>query len=288
MEQELSAISLFVDKTIKEIVAFYANTWFSVGIIVILLFFITLAISSKFFNKSKFYRLFELWFEKLYLFYEDILWKDESRNVKMYVTCLFFVILFSNLLWSLADIALPAFKTQPTVVKNELELEHFIAPPTTVMSFDLAMAILSVLIILFIQAKHLWLFKFFHEYVPFMWKNYIPYERGNRPKYIDIPLFILVKIFDIFLSLFLWLLDIIWVFAKVISLSFRLFGNVTSWSVLLMMMVWGLIWLSQWIAGFDFPIIFPIIVYAQWLLVSLIQAFVFSLLTAIFIKVSKI
>lgn len=288
MEQGLSGISEFANKTFKEILEFYSNTWFSTGIIVLLAFLIILIISSKFFNKSKFYLLFQMFFENIYDFFEDILGNEEKRWVKMYVTCLFFVILFSNLLWFITDIILPAFSTQPWVVENKLKLEDFIASPTTIMSFDLAMALVSVLLILFIQFKHLWIFKFFHEYVPFLWKNYIPYERWKLKPIFDIPLFLLVKVFDIFLSLFLWFLDIIGVLAKVISLSFRLFWNVTSGSVLLMMMVWGLIWFTKWIAGFDFPIVFPLIIYAQWLMVASIQAFVFSLLVAIFIKVSKL
>lgn len=288
MEQGLSWVSQFVDKTFAEMISFYTNTWFSTGLIVLMLFLTILIISSKFFNKSKFYQLFELAFENIYNFFEDILWKDEQRFVKMYIISLFFVILFSNLLWTFSDIILPAFETQPWIINQDLKLRDYISTPTTLMSFDLAMAIVSVLLILFIQAKHLWLFKFFHEYVPIFWKNYIPYEKWKLKPIYDIPLWILVKIFDIFLSLFLGFLDIIWVFAKVVSLSFRLFWNVTSWSVLLMMMVWWLISLTQWMTNIDFPVVFPLIVYLQWTLVALIQAFVFSLLVAIFIKVSKV
>lgn len=288
MEQVLSGVSEFVDKTLREILEFYANTWFSVGIIVLFTFLIILFISSKFFSKSKFYLSFEMFYEKIYDFFEDILGKEENRNVKMYVTGLFFVILFSNLLGTFTDIILPAFNTQPWVIQDKLKLEHFIASPTTIMSFDIAMAIVSVLFILFVQVKHLWIFKFFHEYIPILWKNYIPYERWNLKPIFDIPVFLFVKLFDIIISLFLWFLDIIGMLAKVISLSFRLFWNVTSWSFLLMMMIWGLISLSQMIASFDFPVIFPLIIYVQGVLVSLVQAFVFSLLTTIFIKVSKV
>ncbi|MDP2090492.1 MAG: F0F1 ATP synthase subunit A [Candidatus Gracilibacteria bacterium] len=288
MEQGLSGVSQFVDKTFAEMISFYTNTGFSTGLIVLMLFLTILIISSKFFNKSKFYQLFELAFENIYNFFEDILGKDEQRFVKMYIISLFFVILFSNLLGTFSDIILPAFETQPGIINQDLKLRDYISTPTTLMSFDLAMAIVSVLLILFIQAKHLGLFKFFHEYVPIFGKNYIPYEKGKLKPIYDIPLGILVKIFDIFLSLFLGFLDIIGVFAKVVSLSFRLFGNVTSGSVLLMMMVGGLISLTQWMTNIDFPVVFPLIVYLQGTLVALIQAFVFSLLVAIFIKVSKV
>jgi len=40
--------------------------------------------------------------------------------------------------------------------------------------------------------------------------------------------------------------------------------------------------------NFEFPIIIPLIVYAQEILVACIQAFVFPLLIAIFIKVAKL
>jgi F0F1-type ATP synthase membrane subunit a len=42
------------------------------------------------------------------------------------------------------------------------------------------------------------------------------------------------------------------------------------------------------IFSFDMPILFPLIVYLQELLVAFIQALVFPLLVAIFIKVAKL
>ena len=44
--------------------------------------------------------------------------------------------------------------------------------------------------------------------------------------------------------------------------------------------------LTSSISWAEFPILFPLIVVLQWLLVAVIQAFVFALLTAIFIKVA--
>jgi F0F1-type ATP synthase membrane subunit a len=43
------------------------------------------------------------------------------------------------------------------------------------------------------------------------------------PAYIDWPVFLLVKAFDIVISVFLGLLEIVGHLAKIISLSFRLF-----------------------------------------------------------------
>lgn len=59
-----------------------------------------------------------------------------------------------------------------------------------------------------------------------------------------------------------------------------------SGTILLWMLVAGLNTLTNNISGIEFPILFPLIVVLQWLLVAVIQAFVFALLTAIFIKVA--
>jgi F0F1-type ATP synthase membrane subunit a len=50
----------------------------------------------------------------------------------------------------------------------------------------------------------------------------------------------------------------------------------------------AVIGLSQSLLSIDFPIIGPIILYLQEILVALIQALVFPLLIAIFIKVAKV
>jgi F0F1-type ATP synthase membrane subunit a len=54
------------------------------------------------------------------------------------------------------------------------------------------------------------------------------------------------------------------------------------------MLFWGLSAFTTGLIWFDFPLLFPIIVYLQEILVSFIQAFVFPLLIAIFVKVAKI
>jgi len=91
--------------------------------------------------------------------------------------------------------------------------------------------------------------------------------------------------------MFLAFLEIVGLLAKIVSLSFRLFGNMTSGTVLLGMLVVGTSALTeQWtgfLGGFNFPIILPILVYLQEMLVALIQAIVFPLLVAVFMKVAS-
>lgn len=124
---------------------------------------------------------------------------------------------------------------------------------------------------------------------------------------------ILAKIFDIVVSLFLGILDLGEYAARTISLSFRLFGNMTSGGVLMGMVfvgigsittafggavgdflsfLFGFIGLPQvgtWFSslfGHNFPIIVPVFLYLEEFLVAFIQATVFSLLVTIFIKVA--
>jgi F0F1-type ATP synthase membrane subunit a len=82
-------------------------------------------------------------------------------------------------------------------------LEHYIKIPTADINFNVAMAVIGVLIVIYEQFKFLGFWKALYEYAPIAGKNYIPFERGNLPKYVDLPVFLLVKAFDILISLFL-------------------------------------------------------------------------------------
>ena len=61
---------------------------------------------------------------------------------------------------------------------------------------------------------------------------------------------VVAKIADIVISLFLGFLDVVGMIAKVISLSFRLFGNMTSGTILLGMLIVGVSSLSQGMTEF--------------------------------------
>ena len=225
---------------------------------------------------KRFILLFELLFEKIYGFFDDIIWNNQKFWVKSFVIWIFFVILFSNLLWTVADFLNTMFPW----------LDTRITAPTTDVNFNVAMALIAVGLILYVQFSKLWLLKFIYSYLPIFWKNIVSIERWNMSSWVYYPLLFFVKIFDIIISMFVGVLDIIWNIAKVISLSFRLTWNMMSGTILLWMLVAGLNTLTNNISRIEFPILFPLIVVLQWLLVAVIQAFVFALLTAIFIKVA--
>lgn len=250
------------------------------GELIILTIIITLSVLYYLFKKKKFWKsfiiVFELLFEKIYDFFDDILWEGQKKRVKSYIIWLFFIILFSNLLWSLVDLLNTMFP----------KLDEYIAIPTADSNFNIWMALIAVTVILVLQFKALWFWKFIYAYLPFFWKDIITVEKWNMNNFVYYPLKIFVKIFDIIISMFVWILDIIWNIAKVISLSFRLYWNMMSWTMLLWMLVMWLNSLTTMISNIEFPIIFPLIIVLQGLLTAVIQAFVFALLTAIFVKVA--
>jgi len=163
--------------------------------------------------------------------------------------------------------------------------------PTSDVQFNTALSLFSILLLLYVQFGTLGFKKFIYNYAPVWGKGYIEIERGKLSATVYYPLATVAKIWDIIISLFLWFLDIVGIFAKVISLSFRLFGNMTSGTILLGMLIVGVSSMSQsmtqFMWGINFPVIFPLLVYAQWLLVAVIQAMVFPLLVAIFIRMAE-
>lgn len=251
------------------------------GIFLQIIIIVLLILLVRWLKKTRFATLFEYIMEEVYKFFEEILERSWKPFVKNYIVTLFFVILLSNLSgWTLDWVRM--------VFVDVEWLSSIITIPTTSFEFNIWLAVVWILLMLWIQFKHLWGFKMFLEYVPLWGKNIIDLPRGKMPAIVFYPAWLIVKLFDIWISLFVWILDIIWIFAKVISLSARLYWNMVSgWILLTMLVVWvnaatsGLIWSN-------FPVLAPLILYAQGLLVAVIQAFVFPLLVAIFIKLAMV
>lgn len=267
---------------IKEVLN-YLHTPTSFWILLEIALVLFIAIILKYANKTSFSIMIDFFYEKIYSFFEEILWNKEKIWIKTYVTILFFIIFLSNFLWIILEIISPIFWFD---THWEFILEHYISIPSRNINFNLAVASISIIVILFIQFRHLWLKQFYLEYFPVKWKWYLVLQRWDKKAIFYYPMFIFVKLFDIIISLFLWLLEVVWLFAKIISLSFRLFWNMTSWAILLAMVIFWMNTLTQELLSFNFPILLPVLIYLQEILVSLIQALVFPLLISIFIKVA--
>jgi len=233
------------------------------------------------FRKSKFALLFEMAVESIYEFFEEILEETWKRWIKTYVVTLFFIILLSNLSSWLLDFV--------RVIFSDIErLSSMVVLPTSSFEFNTAVAVVSILLFLVAQFKHLWIWKFFYEYLPLWWKWILDIQRSEvKSVFVYWPAKIIIKTFDIIISLFVGILDIVWVLAKVVSLAARLYWNMIAWGILLGILIVWLNSATQGIFGQNFPIIAPLLLYLQWLLVALIQAFVFPLLVWIFMKLAQ-
>ncbi len=229
-------------------------------------------------HSEKYVLLVDILFEKMYKFFEEILGKNFSSKAKSSVTSLFFVILIANFIGVGLDVLVYIFPW----------LEEYIIAPSSDVSFNFAVAILSVLVMLVFQFQKKWFWEFINEYLPVKWNWIVDVKRQNKPWYLYRPQKIFVKTFDILVSMFLGVLDIIWLFAKVVSLAFRLYGNMIAGSILIAMLIGAINSFTWSIVGLKLPLIAPVLLYMQSLLIGFIQAFVFALLVAIFIKVATV
>ncbi|MCS6982821.1 MAG: F0F1 ATP synthase subunit A [Candidatus Absconditabacterales bacterium] len=209
---------------------------------------------------SDFGQVLRLIFEGIWGFFEDILGHQRSHWIKVYVVSLFFIILLSNLFGLFGDVIRFVF---PQYLRR-------VTAPTSEFESTIAMALISILITFYVQMKAVGgPLSLLHEYVPVTGKGLF---QGSG---------ILTKAGDILISLFIGFLDIVGVVAKVVSLSIRLFGNMSSGSILLNVIFIGFGLVTVGLLGFNMPFGVPIIIYVQSILVSVVQAFVFSLLIGI-------
>ncbi len=276
------------DPTFSTVTAFYFSPAM-VGFILCVLIFIIVAFAIKYLSWSRGMVLFDLIYEQVYKFYSDILGPLAGMKMKLYITTLFFVILFANLIGLVVDFIAPIFGMN---AQWDFMLSKYIIMPTSDIQFNIALSIFSTLILIYVQFGTLGYKKFFYNYIPFWGQWYIQIQRWQLSAVVYYPLIIAAKLWDIILSLFLWFLDFVGLLAKVISLAFRLFWNMVSGTILLWILLVGLNNFTQgftwFLWGINFPIIAPILVYAQGMLVALIQAMVFPLLVAIFVRMAMV
>lgn len=88
------------------------------------------------------------------------------------------------------------------------------------------------------------------------------------------------KIFDIIIGLFIGFIEFIWEIARILSLSLRLFWNILAGMVLL----WLIVYATQ--SFIKIPFLFPLIVVFFELFVGFLQAFVFSMLVLVYLKMA--
>ena len=278
---------IIFDITFSNLIAFYVSPMM-MGVLLILWVFIFLAYQIQYHTESKIVFLYEYLYELVYKFYESILWTANNSWIKTYVVSLFFIIFTANIVGILSDFIAPIFWVNASW---KFYLSEIFQIPSSDLHFNLALASFSIFILLITQFQSIGWKWFFSHYFPITGKWYMTLQKSSMKKIYFYMFAPFVKAFDIIISLFLGVLDIIGLFAKIVSLSFRLFGNIVSGWVLLTMMIVGLSQFTEKFTSFfgwvSFPIVLPLALYAQGLLVACIQAMVFALLVAIFIRVGQ-
>ncbi len=194
-------------------------------------------------------------------FVDDTWWKSIPNYAKIYVMFLFIYIAWNNVIWVFGDIFAAEWPT----------LHHYFRPVSTDLTFNVILAIAGVCGALFYGFQMNWL-----HFI----EKYIPYKGIGIIKEVNWISSFIGKIFDIWLALFIGFLEFIWEFARIASLSLRLFGNILAGVVLL----WLIIMATE--KFLQIPAIFPLIIVFVELFVSLLQAFVFALLVLVYFKIA--
>lgn len=212
----------------------------------------------KFNPKNFFVNIVEMFVEWVYKFFWELT-HGLPRYASMYVIFLFFYILWNNYIWLVWDL----FAVWPNGLAF---IHHYFRPVTSDISFNFIMAFVWVTLPLFywfrVHGIH-----FLEKYFPVKWMWIFQWN-------------ILLKAADIFIWLFVWLLELISEFARLLSLSLRLFWNIFAWIILLTLLV------SATVTFIKVPFLSPLIIMALESLVWLIQALVFALLVSVYFKVA--
>lgn len=241
------------------------NTLFTTIIILIsiVIFILVFRWRYNFNNPGNFQLLIEYAISALYGLVEDITGKAQARKIFPFVFTFFIYILFAN--WLGLLLLVPSFSIgEPHHVDSTLEClksghcyltshgleelehtKHIFRPPTSDLSAAISFALISVVVTNALGFSYLgW---------------------GYLKKYIN---------FSNPINFFVGLLEILSEFGKVISFSFRLFGNIFAGEVLILVIT---------SISFGFAT-FPFL--GLEIFVGLIQALVFFMLTTVFISLA--
>jgi F-type H+-transporting ATPase subunit a len=218
---------------------------------------------------SRVQNLFEAVVETLYITFEGVVGKHMIPRVFPLIATQFIFILAANWFGLVPGVGSIGFGVPGTLPFSLNEITGPVLRPANAdLNMTLGMAIFFM---------GWWLFWTFQEVglIGFLKENFAP-KGGLKGA-------LLVALFPLFM--FVGVIEMISIAIRPVSLSFRLFGNMYAGETLLHTM-------STLGASLPFPInllcsiLFPLPFYFLELLVGLLQAFVFSMLCAVYIKLS--
>jgi len=213
-------------------------------------------------NQSKNQTILELivmWFYSLSI---SILGKKHTKNYFSIIFSFFVFILISNWFGLLPFVNGIKYTPSGTIQEHtntheKTEAVHVFRAPTSDLNTTLALAIISVILIQYAAIKELGLAKYSSKFF-----NFRVAKKGIMGK------------FEAGINSFVGLLELLSELTKVISFAFRLFGNIFAGEVLIVVISA----LTYSIGTLPF--------FGLEIFVGLIQAFVFTMLTLVFLSVS--
>ncbi len=191
----------------------------------------------------------------------DAVTHDRKKTLKFLpiVGGIFLFILISNLLGQLPG-------TGSIGMWHGHELIPFLRPANTDLNLTLGMAVFAVILSHFVGIFTIGFFKYANKFIKLgdIWHA----VKSGKP----------INIMVAFIEFFVGLLEIISEVAKMVSLSLRLFGNIFAGEVLLTV-------IASLIAGYG-AFLIPLPFMVLEILVAVIQAMVFSILTLVYLTIA--
>ena len=222
------------------------STW--VVSIIIILFFV-LGARHRSLVPGRFQSVIETLFEGIINFSTGVLGSQMARRAFPVVATIFFFVLFNAWLG-----LLPVYQFLGFVDDNNLIKVHLIRPAGTDLNMPLALALVSFVFVEF------WGFK--------------AHGFGYLKKFVAIGSIFSKGLFQGLIDIFVGILEFISELIRVVSFTFRLFGNMTAGEILVVMIT------------FLVPLVATNFVYGLELLVGLIQSVIFAGLTLVFLSVA--
>ena len=221
------------------------SSWFATVVIVLLF---VLGARKRAIIPGRFQSLIEIMFEGVLGFASSVLGNDMARRVFPVIATIFFFVLFNAWL-----ALLPFYQFLGFVNESGTIEAHFIRPAGTDLNMPLALALVSFVLVEYwgIKSHGLGYFKKFLAFGKIL--------KGKPSGIIDV---------------FVGLLELISELVRIVSFTFRLFGNMTAGEILVVMVT------------FLVPFIATQFVFGLELLVGLIQSIIFAGLTLVFISVA--
>lgn len=210
---------------------------------------------------SKFAQGVDVIVEWVYGMLEEVGWEHVGRKALVFTTTLFLFIMWHNIFGLIGDMVVLVWPAA----------HHVFRPLTTDIISNATLAVIAIVASLSygFAINGFW---FIQKYLPIngMW---IVKEVNHWYDYIT-------KFLDIILGLLIGIIELLGEFGRMLSLSLRLFGNMFVGMILLTLLLYATQQLLH------YPLIGPIVIFAYEFAVSLLQAFIFALLTTIYFKLA--